>query len=90
MADQYLGGWGMAGVLGAYTGADLAEYGTLKCNVPFNNRDGSPMRRPPRPALPTDRVRFVGDPVAFVVAETLIQAKDAARRSRSRSTRWPS
>ncbi len=69
---------GMAGVLGAYTGADLAEYGTLKCNVPFNNRDGSPMKRPPRPALPTDKVRFVGDPVAFVVAETLMQAKDAA------------
>ena len=68
----------MAGVLGAYTGADLAEYGTLKCNVPFNNRDGSPMKRPPRPALPTDKVRFVGDPVAFVVAETLMQAKDAA------------
>ena len=31
-----------------------------------------------RPALPTDKVRFVGDPVAFVVAETPLQAKDAA------------
>src|SRR6266702_3556178 len=68
----------MPGVLGVYTGADLAEYGTLKCIVPFNNRDGTPMKRPPRPALPTDRVRFVGDPIAFVVAETLLQAKDAA------------
>ena len=68
----------MPGVLGVYTGADLAAYGTLKCIVPFNNRDGSPMRKPPRPALPTDKVRFVGDPVAFVVAETLLQAKDAA------------
>src|SRR5712692_11562293 len=68
----------MPGVLGAYTGADLAEYGTLKCIVPFNNRDGTPMKRPPRPALPTDKVRFVGDPIAFVVAETLLQAKDAA------------
>src|SRR5262249_59409629 len=36
------------------------------------------MKQPPRPALPTDKVRFVGDPVAFVVAETLLQAKDAA------------
>src|SRR5258707_1255957 len=35
----------MPGVLGAYTGADLAEYGTLKCIVPFNNRDGTPMQR---------------------------------------------
>ena len=68
----------MPGVLGVYTGADLADYGTLKCIVPFKNRDGTPMKRPPRPALPTDKVRFVGDPVAFVVAETPLQAKDAA------------
>ena len=68
----------MPGVLSVYTGADLADYGTLKCIVPFNNRDGTPMKRPPRPALPTDKVRFVGDPIAFVVAETLLQAKDAA------------
>jgi len=68
----------MPGVLGAYTGADLAGYGTLKCIVPFKNRDGTPMKQPPRPALPTDKVRFVGDPIAFVVAKTLLQAKDAA------------
>src|SRR6516225_4185045 len=68
----------MPGVLGVYTGADLAQYGTLKCIVAFNNRDGTPMKKPPRPALATDKVRFVGDPVAFVVAETLLQAKDAA------------
>src|SRR5262245_8665141 len=68
----------MAGVLGVYTVADLAQYGTLKCVVPFKNRDGSPMKQPPRPALATDKVRFVGDPVAFVVAETPLQAKDAA------------
>ena len=68
----------MPGVLGVYTGADLAAYGTLMCIVPFNNRDGTPMKRPPRPALATDKVRFVGDPVAFVVADTLLQAKDAA------------
>ena len=41
----------MPGVLGVYTGADLARYGTLKCVVPFNNRDGTPMIQPPRPAL---------------------------------------
>ncbi len=70
----------MQGVLGVYTGADLAAagYGTLKCIVPFKNRDGSEMKKPPRHALATDKVRFVGDPVAFVVAETLNQAKDAA------------
>jgi aerobic carbon-monoxide dehydrogenase large subunit len=68
----------MPGVLGVYTGADLTGYGTLKCIVPFKNRDGTPMKQPPRPALATDKVRFVGDPVAFVVAETPLQAKDAA------------
>ena len=55
-----------------------AGYGTLKCIVPFKNRDGSEMKKPPRHALATDKVRYVGDPVAFVVAETLLQAKDAA------------
>jgi carbon-monoxide dehydrogenase large subunit len=68
----------MPGVLAVYTGADLAGYGTIKCNVPLKNRDGSPMHKPPRPALPTDKVRFVGDPVACVVAETNQQARDAA------------
>jgi carbon-monoxide dehydrogenase large subunit len=68
----------MPGVLGVYTGADLKGYGPLKCVVPFNNRDGSPMKKPLRPALPTDKVRYVGDPIAFVVAETLLAAKDAA------------
>src|SRR5437763_9147326 len=42
----------MPGVLGVYTGADLvaAGYGTLKCIVPFKNRDGSEMKKPPRNA----------------------------------------
>jgi len=68
----------MPGVLGVYTGADLTGYGPLKCIVPFPNRDGSPMKKPLRPALPTDKVRYVGDPVACVVAETVLAAKDAA------------
>src|SRR6201991_2338567 len=65
---------GMPGVLGVYTGADLAAYGTMKCAVPFKNRDGSEMKKPARYSLMTDKVRFVGDPVAVVVAETLMQA----------------
>ena len=70
----------MPGVLAVYTGADLqaAGYGTLKNILPLKNRDGTPMRKPPRPALPTDKVRCVGEPVAAVIAETLNQAKDAA------------
>jgi carbon-monoxide dehydrogenase large subunit len=68
----------MPGVLGVYTAADLQGYGPLKCIVPFKNRDGSPMKKPWRGALATDKVRHVGDPVAFVVAETVLAAKDAA------------
>jgi carbon-monoxide dehydrogenase large subunit len=69
----------MPGVLGIYTGADdLKGYGTLKCAVSLNNRDGTPLRKPRREALAIDRVRYVGDPVACVVAETVAQAKDAA------------
>jgi aerobic carbon-monoxide dehydrogenase large subunit len=69
---------GMPGVLGVYTAADLSAYGPLKCNLPLKSRDGSPIRYTPRPALAADKVRFVGDPIACVVAETLAQAKDAA------------
>ncbi len=46
--------------------------------LPLKSRDGSPIRYTPRPALAADKVRFVGDPVACVVAETVAQAKDAA------------
>jgi carbon-monoxide dehydrogenase large subunit len=68
------------GVLAVYSGADLqaAGYGTLKCVPPLNNRDGTPMKKPPRPALAVEKVRFVGDPVACVVAETAIEAREAA------------
>lgn len=68
----------MPGVLAIYTGADLAGYGPIRCGVPLKNFDGSEMRNPMRPAFPTDKVRFVGDPIAIVVAETPDQARDAA------------
>ncbi len=68
----------MPGVLGVYTAADLTGYGPLKCTLPLKNRDGTPLHAPSRPALAADKVRFVGDPVACVVAETAQQAKEAA------------
>lgn len=68
----------MPGVLAIYTADDLKGYGPLKCGLPLKGRDGSPIRHVPRPALAADRVRWVGDPVACVVAETAWQAKDAA------------
>jgi carbon-monoxide dehydrogenase large subunit len=68
----------LPGVLGVYTARDLAEYGHFPNSMQFKNRDGSPMKKPPRGALASDRVRFVGDPVAFVVAESAAEARDAA------------
>jgi aerobic carbon-monoxide dehydrogenase large subunit len=70
----------MPGVLGVWTGADLASanYGPYTCGLPLKSRDGSPLLQTNRTALMSDKVRYVGDPVAFVVAETLAQARDAA------------
>jgi carbon-monoxide dehydrogenase large subunit len=68
----------MPGVLAVLTAADLTGYGGLRSTLPLKNRDGSPIHFVPRPALAGDKVRFVGDPVACVIAETANQAKDAA------------
>src|SRR3984893_17216373 len=70
----------MPGVLGVWTGADLvaAGYKPFVCGQPLKSRDGSPLLQTTRMPLTTDKVRYVGDPVAFVVAETLAQARDAA------------
>ncbi len=70
----------MPGVLLVLTGEDWAagNYGFIKPYLPRVRRDGSPMFVVPRPALAHGRVMLVGDPVAFVVAETHAQAKDAA------------
>ena len=67
------------GVLAVLTGADWQASGWGDLPVPggLKRRDGTSFR-PPYPALVKDRVRFAGDYVAFVVAETLLQAHDAA------------
>ena len=68
----------MPGVLGVFTAADMAEYGPMRSVLPLKNKDGSPLINIERGPLAADKVRYVGDPVAFVVAETKAQAKDAA------------
>ena len=70
----------MPGVLGVWTGKDLAGagYNPFTSGLPLKNRDGSPLLQTNRFALVSDKVRFVGDPVGFVVAETRAQARDAA------------
>ena len=68
------------GVLAVYTGHDVIAdgLGMPKANMPRKRPDGKPMFAPQRPALIVDRVRYVGDPVAMVVANSLAEAKDAA------------
>jgi aerobic carbon-monoxide dehydrogenase large subunit len=66
------------GVLGIYTGADLTGVNGLPCGWLITGTDGKPMNEPPHPVLAQGKVRYVGDPVAVVVAESLAQAKDAA------------
>jgi aerobic carbon-monoxide dehydrogenase large subunit len=72
----------MPGVLAVLTGADWAaeKFGAMRPAVLRSTRDGSPMFVPPRPALAHGRAMLVGDPVAFIVAETVELAKDAAER----------
>ena len=68
------------GVLAVLTGEDWKASGfeDLPRGSGRKLRDGKPMARPPYPALVDGQVRHVGDPVAFVVAETVSQAMDAA------------
>ena len=68
------------GVHGVYTSKDLKAdgIGGLPCAIPLKNRDGTPRADVPHPVLAEDMVRHVGDPVAFVVAETHQAARDAA------------
>ena len=74
------------GVLAVLTGADYkaAGFGDLPVPGGLKRRDGAPGYRPRYPALVEDRVRMIGDYVAFVVAETYYQAVDAVRADRNR------
>ncbi|BEP54648.1 xanthine dehydrogenase family protein molybdopterin-binding subunit [Variovorax sp. V118] len=71
---------GMPGVLRVITGADLAEAGVkpMPGAAGFKRADGSDSASPPRRALAHERARFVGEPVAAVIADTVQQARDAA------------
>jgi len=68
------------GVLAVLTAADVkaAGFGDLPVPGGLKRRDGSPQYKPRYPILAENRVRWVGDCVAFVVAETVAQALDAA------------
>ena len=68
----------MPGVLLVLTAAEITELGVLRCVTPRHRRDGRPLAQTPWRMLAADQVRYVGDPVAAVVAETPAVALDAA------------
>src|SRR5579862_3957191 len=64
------------GVVAIYTGADLpAAVGGLPCGWLITSTDGTPMKEPKHPLLAQGKVRYVGDQLAIVIAESLTQAK---------------
>lgn len=70
------------GVVAVLTGEDLAadKIGNLICGWMIHSKDGSPMKMAAHPALARERARFVGEPVAVVIAESQAEAKTGAER----------
>jgi carbon-monoxide dehydrogenase large subunit len=68
----------MPGVKAVITAADLAAYGTMACHTPYDTVDGSQNLAPPRPLMASEKVHFVGEIVACVVADSALHAQDAA------------
>ncbi|MFQ5747181.1 MAG: xanthine dehydrogenase family protein molybdopterin-binding subunit [Gemmatimonadota bacterium] len=68
------------GVAAVLTGAEMAADGVggLPCGWGITNRDGTPMVEPAHPPLAAERVRYVGDSVAVIIADTRARAKEAA------------
>ena len=68
------------GVIAVLDGPDVvdAKINGLPCGWLITDTSGQPMKEPPHPILANGKVRYVGDHVAMVVAETLEQAKNAA------------
>jgi aerobic carbon-monoxide dehydrogenase large subunit len=72
----------MPGVVAIFTGADLlaAKVSGHICGWTVTSRDGTPMKAAPGPALAHGKVRYVGDEVAVVIADSYAQARDAAEK----------
>src|SRR5579863_5671260 len=70
------------GVVAIFTGEDIAKdkVGGLICGWMIHSKDGSPMKAGAHPALAQGKVRYVGDHVAVVIADTYAQARDAAEK----------
>src|SRR5688572_19924096 len=66
------------GVLAVFTGEDIGQLKSLPAALPAKGRGGTELINPGRPALAKGRVRFAGDAVALIVAESAVAAQDAA------------
>ena len=79
------------GVVAIFTGDDIAadKVGGLICGWMIHSKDGSPMKAGAHPALAQGKVRYVGDHVAVVIADTLAQAHDAAEKIEVHYTELP-
>ena len=72
----------MPGVARVFTGQDMAEVNGVPCGWQVDFKNGDTMKEPPHPILVKDKALHMGDGVAFVVADTYAQAKDAAEKVR--------
>ncbi|HEY5204959.1 MAG TPA: xanthine dehydrogenase family protein molybdopterin-binding subunit [Roseiarcus sp.] len=79
------------GVVAVFTGDDIAadKVGGLICGWMIHSKDGSPMKAGAHPALAQGKVRYVGDHVAVVIADTYAQARDAAEKIEVQYTELP-
>lgn len=70
----------MDGVVAVFTGKDIAESGVngIPTGWQVNFKNGDTMKEPPHPLLCVDKVRYMGDGVAVVIAEDKMTARDAA------------
>ena len=79
------------GVVAIFTGDNIAadKVGALICGWMIHSKDGSPMKAGAHPVLAQGKVRYVGDHVAVVIADTLAQARDAAEKIEVHYTELP-
>ena len=65
------------GVVKIFVGTDM-DVGSIPCGWQVDSKDGTPMREPAHPPIAKDKVRYVGEIIAVIIAETLEDAKNAA------------
>ena len=65
------------GVVKIFVGTDM-EVGSIPCGWQVDSKDGTPMREPAHPPIAKDKVRYVGEIIAVIIAESLEDAKNAA------------